>query len=100
MTIDKKRIELTFGAKDSDLWQWLESQEVPKATKIKEILRMHMNDNVVSSIELEQKIKQEVQRAVAEIQPSIVLETVSERKPESISKARNEDGFNNMGREF
>lgn len=37
------KIELTFGKNDQDLYNWIESQGVSKATLVKRILRDAMN---------------------------------------------------------
>lgn len=67
--MSKKRVEITFGAKDADLWEWLESNDAPKATVIKNILRMKMNnEKTINPDDLEIIIKNEVQKALSEIQ--------------------------------
>lgn len=58
MSNEKKRVEITFTAKEMDLWEWLEAQEGAKATEIKNILRKQMiNETTVPIAELDEKVK-------------------------------------------
>lgn len=62
----KNRLEITFSPSDNDIWDYLDSSEVPKATLIKSILRAHILGN--SALD-EKAIEEKIKAAVAKMVP-------------------------------
>lgn len=42
--MSRERLELTFGPKDADLWEYISAPGLPKASIVKNIIREHMNN--------------------------------------------------------
>lgn len=42
----RERLEVTFGEKDADLWQYLESFGLPKAALVKKMIREHKEGKI------------------------------------------------------
>lgn len=67
----RERLELTFGEKDADLWQYLVSFNLPKAALVKKMIREHMEKTEISII--------------SELAETKTSEVLQEKKQETLS---------------
>lgn len=78
----RERLELTFGPKDADLWEYISAPGLPKASLVKSIIREHMSNrqNAQSVIAFS---PQPVQKKEAIHEKEITIQVESPVKPKT-----------------
>lgn len=89
--MSRERLELTFGPKDADLWEYISAPGLPKASIVKNIIREHMNNH--------NKEQSVMSFSSQPVQKEVATEEVIQRE-EKTSKVKKNSPFGGMGKKL